>query len=124
MDDCLAILDAWECPNKRVVFHCFGGGPQDVQNLMARGFYVSYTGTITFDNAQDVRDAAKLVPLDRVFLETDCPYLSPEPKRKVKPNEPALLVHTAAKLAQLHNLSPEEIAKITTQNSCAFFSLD
>lgn len=124
LDDCLAVLDAWGSRDKLAVFHCFGGGPKEVQAVMVRGFYVSYTGTLTFANAQTVRDAAKHVPRDRVFIETDCPYLSPEPKRNVRPNEPALLVHTAAKLAQVHGVTEAEIAKITTENSCVFFGLD
>jgi len=64
------------------------------------------------------------VPLDRVLLETDCPYLSPEPKRNVRPNEPALLVHTAAKLAELRGVSLEEIAQVTTYNCRYFFGMD
>lgn len=124
MDDCLAGLDGWRCRDKVAVFHCFGGGVEETEAVMVRGYYVSYTGTLTFANAAATREGAKEVPLDRVFVETDCPYLSPEPKRNVRPNEPALLVHTAAKLAEVHGMSVEEMVEITTQNSCVFFGLD
>jgi TatD DNase family protein len=65
-----------------------------------------------------------MVPPDRLMIETDCPYLSPEPVRRIQPNEPALLIHTAAKLAELHNLPPEEFARIVTRTSRQFFGLD
>ena len=124
MDDCLAALDTWNHYDKMVVFHCFAGGAAEAEAVIVRGHYISFTGTLTFANADAVREAAQYVPLDRVFLETDCPYLAPEPKRKVRPNEPSLLVHTAAKLAEVHGMTIDEVAKITTQNSRVFFGLD
>lgn len=124
MEDCLAVLDAWGHYDKVVVFHCFGGGAEEAESVLVRGYYVSFTGTLTFANAEAVREAARQAPLDRVFLETDCPYLAPAPKRKVRPNEPSLLVHTAAKLAEVHGMTLDEIAEITTQNSRVFFGWD
>ena len=119
--DGLAILDAWGCAEAAVVFHCFSGDVGDAEAVIDRGYFVSFTGTITFKNATAAPQVAGWVPLERVFLETDCPYLSPEPKRKVKPNEPCLLVHTAAKLAALRGMSVGEIAEATGENSRLFF---
>ena len=120
-EDGLAILDAWGCAEAAVVFHCFSGNAQQAEQVIDRGYFVSLTGTITFKNAAEGRQVAQWLPMERVFLETDCPYLSPEPKRKVKPNEPALLVHTAAKLAELRGMSVGEIAEATEENSRLFF---
>jgi len=123
-DDCLALLDEWRSPAPAVVFHCFSGDREQAQAVLDRGFFISFAGTITFHNAHRLHEAAKYVPADRLFLETDCPYLSPEPKRKIKPNEPALLVHTAAKLAQLRGVALEEIAQVTMDNSRLFFKIE
>ena len=124
LDDCLAVLDENDVPDCPVVFHCFTGTTADAKHILDRGFWISLTGTITFDHAREVRKVVNYVPLDRVMLETDCPYLSPAPKRSVRPNEPALLLHTAEKFAQLRDKSLEEIAQVTTQTSRSFFSLD
>ena len=124
LDDCLAVLDNWQRSDVPVVFHCFGGDTKQAQLVLDRGFFISFTGVITFKNAPDVQRMAEYVPLERVMLETDCPYLSPEPKRNVRPNEPALLVHTAEKLAQLKNIPVAEIARVTTENSRLFFGID
>lgn len=114
-DDCLTILDA----NDAAVglFHCYIGPPELIPQLTDRGFYVSFAGMITFKNADACRAAAKLVPLDRLLIETDAPYLSPEPMRKVRPNEPALLVHTAGFIAELLDIAPIELAQITSKNA-------
>ena len=122
MQDTIDILDAWGGP-QRVVFHCYGGDLKEAKALAARGYWISYTGTITFKNAEMAREVAREMPLDRIMLETDCPYMSPAPMRKIKPNEPALLIHTAKKLAELHNISLEELSKITVKNSRYFFSI-
>lgn len=124
IDDCMSILSEWNQPDKPVVFHCFSSGKQDAKRLLDQGHWLSFTGTITFKNAQENQQAAQYAPLDRVMLETDCPYLSPAPMRKIKPNEPALLIHTAEKLAQLRGKSLEEIAEETSHNSRYFFKLD
>ncbi|MCH9021309.1 MAG: TatD family hydrolase, partial [Planctomycetes bacterium] len=116
LEDCLAVLDENNMANHPVVFHCFTGTTTDVRNILDRGFWISFTGTITFGNVHETRKVIHYVPMDRVMLETDCPWLSPAPKRSVKPNEPALLVHTAEKFAQLRSKSLEEIAQVTTYN--------
>ncbi len=108
----------------RVVFHCFGGDRSEARAVLDLGCFISFTGTITFRKADSIQAVAGYVPLERVLLETDCPYLSPEPKRNVRPNEPALLVHTAAKLAGLRGVSLEEIAQVTTHNCRYFFGMD
>jgi TatD DNase family protein len=123
-DDSLAVLDEWGLGNGRVVFHCFSGGRAQARAVLDRDYRVSFTGTITFANAAELREVVRYVPLDRIMLETDCPYLSPEPMRKIKPNEPALLVHIADKLAELKALSRDEITRVTTETSRAFFQLD
>ncbi|MBN2593694.1 MAG: TatD family hydrolase, partial [Sedimentisphaerales bacterium] len=86
---------------KGVVFHCFSGSAEQARIVLDHGFYISFTGVVTFKNAVKTREAAKIVPTDRLMLETDCPYMSPEPMRKQKINEPALMVHTARFLAVL-----------------------
>jgi TatD DNase family protein len=80
---------------KGVVFHCFGGSAQQARIVLDHGFYISFTGVVTFKNAVNAREAAKIVPTDRLMLETDCPYMSPVPMRNQKINEPDLMVHTA-----------------------------
>ena len=106
-----------------VVFHCFSGSAEEAGLVLERGYYVSFTGVVTFKNAEKTREAARIVPLDRLMVETDCPYMSPEPVRSQKPNEPALMVHTARLLAELKRLDLEDFAIATTQNAATFFSL-
>ena len=121
-DDSLAILDENSTSNTVGVFHCYTGSPRMVPQLIERGFYISFAGMITFKNADECRAAAKQVPLDRLLIETDAPYLSPEPMRKVKPNEPDLLVHTVRFMAELLDLNPTELAELTTKNAGALFA--
>ena len=106
-----------------VVFHCFGGTAEQAEQLLEWGYHISFTGVVTFKNAQTAREAARVVPLDRMMVETDCPYMSPEPMRKQRPNEPALMVHTARFLAQLKQTDPEEFARATTATARRFFDL-
>ena len=108
---------------KGVVFHCFGGSPDEAELILERGYHISFTGVVTFKNADKARRAAKLVPLDRLMLETDCPYMSPEPMRKQKVNEPALMVHTARLLAEIKGMDLTEFAAAVTATSRAFFGL-
>jgi len=121
-EDTMAILER-AAALKGVVFHCFGGTAEQAGLVLERGYFISFTGVVTFKNAQKARDAAKIVPLDRLMVETDCPYMSPEPVRKQKPNEPALMTHTAGFLAGLKGLNPEEFAMETTRTAEAFFAL-
>ena len=119
----LAVLDEFEGRLKKVVFHCFSYSAEQAKIILDRGWHISFTGVVTFKNAQRVRQAAKSVPLDRLMLETDCPYMSPEPMRKQKINEPALLVHTARFLAELKGMDFENFCDAVTATSKAFFNL-
>ena len=80
--------------------------PRRQNFLIEKGYYISFTGVVTFKNAAIAREAVAVVPLDRLMIETDCPYMSPEPMRKQKINEPALMVHTAAKIAEIKGHQP------------------
>jgi TatD DNase family protein len=106
----------------RGVMHCFSGGPDEAKRSVALGFHVSFSGVLTFKNAQKTRDAARVVPLDRLLVETDCPYLTPEPHRG-KRNEPAYVVHTARRLAETLGLPFEEIARRTEENTLSVFGI-
>ena len=97
------------------VIHCFTAGPELAEAALAIGFYISLAGIVTFKNAEALRKTARKVPLDRLLVETDSPYLAPVPKRG-RPNEPSYVVHTAAFLAELLGLSPDELAAATTEN--------
>jgi TatD DNase family protein len=108
---------------KRVVFHCFSGSVEQAKIVLDHGYYISFTGVITFKNANKTRLAAGVVPLDRLMLETDCPYMSPEPMRKQRINEPALMIHTAKFLAGLKQMPLPDFARAVTANSKAFFGL-
>ena len=101
------------------VLHCFTGGAELARSGLALGGYVSFSGVVTFKNSEALRDIAKDVPLDRLLVETDAPYLAPEPLRG-RTNEPANVVHTAKRLADVRGLSEAEIAAATTDN---FFRL-
>ena len=108
---------------KGVVFHCFSGTADHARIILGRGFYISFTGSVTFKNAQNIRDSAETVPMDRLLIETDCPFMSPEPMRKQKINEPALMLHTAKFLAAMKKLPLDDFAKTVTANSKSFFGL-
>jgi TatD DNase family protein len=104
------------------VMHCFSGGPDEARRSVALGFYVSFSGVLTFRNAEATRAAARATPLDRVLVETDCPYLTPEPHRG-KRNEPAYVVHTARRLAEVLGVAADELARITAANTRRAFRL-
>ena len=91
--------------------------------LMPLGFYISFAGNVTFKKAENLREAARRVPLDRLLIETDCPFLTPVPHRG-KRNEPAMVVHTAEFLAELYEVPVETIADQTTKNFLDLFRLD
>jgi TatD DNase family protein len=104
------------------VIHCFTGTPEDARRYAAAGLFVSFSGIATFKSAAPIRAAVKEVPIDRILIETDCPFLAPIPMRG-KRNEPAFLVHTAAVIAGEAGVPVEELAARTTANACALFSL-
>jgi TatD DNase family protein len=97
------------------VMHCFGGSLQLAQAALDLGFYISFAGNLTFKKAEDLRNVARQLPLERLMVETDCPYLTPVPFRG-KRNEPARVVETARCLAGLHERSLEEVARVTSKN--------
>jgi len=103
------------------VIHCFSSGPELAEKAIELGLYISLSGIVTFKKAEELRDIAKRVPLDRLLVETDSPYLAPVPKRG-KRNEPAFVAHTAACVADLHSLTPDELAAKTTENFFRLFS--
>jgi TatD DNase family protein len=103
------------------VLHCFTGGPDLAKRGLALGGYLSFSGVLTFKSAENLRAIAKEAPLDRILVETDAPYLAPEPLRG-RTNEPSYVVHTAAKLAATRGLSADEIATATTENFFRLFS--
>ncbi len=103
----------------RGVMHCFSSGRKMAEEALDLGFYISFSGIVTFKKAEELQSIAKAVPLERILVETDAPYLAPEPFRG-KTNEPALVGYTGKKLAELHNISEEELAKHSKNN---FFSL-
>jgi TatD DNase family protein len=120
-DDTFAILDAEGVP-ARTVFHCFTGGPGELRRCLDRGAYVSFSGIVTFPGAQDVRDAAALVPLERTLVETDSPYLAPVPNRG-KRNRPAWVPLVGARLAEIHGVDVEHVRDATRAAAMAAFGL-
>jgi TatD DNase family protein len=105
------------------IMHCFGGTPQMARDLMEIGFLISFAGNVTFKKAENLRDAARVVPLDKLLVETDCPYLTPIPYRGQR-NEPARVADTARFLAEFYGVEFEELARATTENFCRFFGLE
>lgn len=107
----------------RVVFHCYSADEQIARRILDCGFWLSFTGVVTFKNSDAIRAAARVCPADRIMVETDSPFLSPEPMRKIRPCEPALVVHTARFLADLRQEPFERFAEQTTANAVRFFGL-
>ncbi len=105
----------------RGVMHCFSGSSDLAQKALDMGFYISFSGIVTFKKAEELRETAKIVPLDRVLVETDAPFLAPAPYRG-KVNEPAYVAKTGEFLAELYSLSAEEFAKITSDNFQRLFN--
>lgn len=128
-DDLIAILDeeagkqtADSSQQLRFEVHSFTGSPEALQKFLDRGSYVSFNGIITFDKTGNMEKLVKLAPLDRIILETDCPYLTPVPNRG-KRNEPAFVKFTAGKVAQIKGLPVEQIEKISTDNARKLFKI-
>ena len=105
------------------IMHCFGGTPKMAEDLIKVGFVISFAGNVTFKKADALREAARVVPLDKLLVETDCPFLTPVPFRG-KRNEPAYVVHTARFLAEFYGVEFETFAEQTTQNFLDLFKLD
>jgi TatD DNase family protein len=105
------------------VMHCWGGNPEETTGFLDLGLYISFSGTVTFKNAKQIHATAKMVPSDRLLVETDCPFLAPVPKRGEKRNEPAYVLHVAQQVAQLRGVPLETLASQTTHNACTLFNL-
>jgi len=120
--ECVAMVDSAGVDWSKVVFHCFTEGPLDIAELGKRGGYGSFTGVITYKNAENVRAAALAQRLDRFMIETDAPYLTPMPHRG-KPNEPAYLRHTAEFSAEVFGVSYERLAEASTANARRFWGI-
>jgi len=112
----------YEGAQRRGVFHCFSGSMNLAQRAIEIGFMISFSGIVTFKKAEELRDVARQVPLDRLLIETDCPYLTPIPYRG-KRNEPAYVVEVARCLAGLHGVDFEEMGRITSENFNRFFEI-
>ena len=112
-EDCLNIIK--EFPSVKGVFHCFSGSAEMARQLAKLGWYVGFTGVITFKNARRAVEAAAAMPIDRIVIETDCPYMSPEPFRG-KRNDPSRVYRMAEKLAEIRGLPVEEMQRITLEN--------
>lgn len=123
-DDTIEILQSeWNASDLRGIMHCFSGSSRLAEATMKLGFLISFAGVLTFKKADDLREVARHVPLDRLLIETDCPYLTPVPFRGRR-NEPAHVVEVARSLALLHETSVEEIGSITTTNFRKLFRLE
>lgn len=120
-DDGMRIIK--EFPDVTGVFHCFSGSAEMARQLVEMGWYIGFTGVLTFRNARRAVEAAAAVPLDRIVLETDCPYMSPEPFRG-KRNDPGRLYRMAEALAAIRGISLEEVSEITVQNGKNLYRID
>ena len=116
-------IDILQSTESRGVFHCFSGSMELAKKAIELGFMISFSGIVTFKKADELREVAKRVPLDRLLIETDCPYLTPIPYRG-KRNEPAYVVEVARCLAGLHGVELEEMGRITSENFVRFFGID
>lgn len=122
-DDTLAVLRESGLPGERFVFHCFTGSPDEVAKVLDFGAYVGFTGVVTFKNATAVAEASDLVPLERVFIETDAPYLTPAPHRKIKINEPRYVSVVARFLAERRGMALQALTAAVDANAERFFRL-
>jgi TatD DNase family protein len=122
-DDLLPVLESSGLPRERFVFHCFSGTPDEARRVLDFGAWISFTGIVTYRNASEVQEAARLVPEDRIMAETDAPFLSPEPMRTAKPNRPAHVMHVARQLAALRGADEGAFLARLDANACRFFGL-
>lgn len=106
----------------RGVMHCWGGSPEETEWFCDLGMYISFSGIVTFKNAQLLQQSVRIVPSEQLLIETDCPFLAPIPKRGRR-NEPAYVAHVAEKVAELRGLREAELAKLTTDNARRLFRL-
>tara|TARA_R110002072_G_scaffold42064_11_gene118064 strand:+ start:85697 stop:86596 length:900 start_codon:yes stop_codon:yes gene_type:complete len=122
-DDLLPILRASTLDQSRYVFHCFTGSPDEARKVLDFGAMISFTGVVTYKNAREVAEAAKLVPSDRILVETDSPFLAPDPKRGTRPCMPGFARYTAEFLAKIRNTDFAEFHEQIDTNTEAFFGI-
>lgn len=122
-EETLQIVDAVGLPERGGVVHCFTGDPDEAAAYLERGLHLSIPGVVTFKKADALREAVRQIPLDRLLVETDCPYLAPVPFRG-KRNEPAYVVHTAATIGDIKGLTGEDIGRIAAQNTMRLFGIE
>jgi len=119
--DSLAIVK--EFPDVRGVFHCYSGSVEMAQELVKMGWMISFTGVLTYHNARKAVEVAEAVPLERLMIETDAPYMAPVPHRG-KRNDSGYVLHTCEKLSEIKGISTEECARATKENGCRFFGIN
>ena len=122
-DDVMSIVVESGLTGQRIIFHSFTGTVAQARAILDIGASISFSGILTFPKTHELRQAAQLVPDDRILVETDAPYLSPVPVRKIKTNEPAHVKHVAACLAEVREVTIEKLAELTTANATRIFHL-
>ncbi len=120
-EDCMNIIRKF--PEVMGEFHCYSGSAEMAKEILARGWYLGFTGVITFKNARKAIEVLEMCPMDRILIETDCPYLAPVPHRG-KRNDSRLLVHVIEKIAQVKGLAASEVERITAENGKRFFGIE
>lgn len=118
-EDTLALLRRYK---PRGVLHCFSGSAEMAVEVARLGMYVGFTGVVTFKNARKAAEAARAVPRERLLIETDCPYMAPEPMRGQRCDS-TMLVHTGTRLAELVGMEPQALFNLTCENACALFGI-
>jgi TatD DNase family protein len=122
--DCLKILaEDWKSSGLGGIFHCFAGTPEEACAGLDMGFLISFAGNVTYPKAQNLRDAAREIPLDRLLVETDSPFLAPQPHRGRR-NEPAYVAEVARTIGNVRDLPANQVADITSANFRRFFGLE
>lgn len=119
--DCFDMIEKF--PEVRGVFHSYSGSVEFARELVKKEYYISFSGVVTFKNAVKACEVARSIPLDRIMVETDCPYLAPHPHRG-KLNHSGLMIHTLEKLGEIYGVSVERINEITKQNACKLFDIE
>ena len=118
--ECLKVLDEAKMPSDKVIFHCFPGGLDFAREVLDRGWVISFAGPITYPGAGESREVVKMVPLDKILVETDCPFLAPQKYRGGR-NEPAYVVETARKVAEIKGVGDEELNRRIMENAGRVF---
>lgn len=121
MEDCLSVVRRY--PDVQGVFHCYSGSAESAKEILKLGYYLGFTGVITFKNARKSHEVLEMMPLDRILIETDCPYMAPVPFRGQRCHS-GLLPHTLETLAQIKGISVEEAAQITLDNAKRFYGIE